>query len=89
VTRHFAYFGLVSEGLLKQVNSEGWCDALKGASETAERAVKEQPELQFELWGRDLGPEAQNMISGMTNPDPTARTTIDQALAHRWWQEPN
>ncbi|KAF9731772.1 hypothetical protein PMIN06_011227 [Paraphaeosphaeria minitans] len=85
--RHFSYFGPVPEGLLKQVNSEDWCNALRGASEIAEEAVKEQPELRFERWGEELGPEAQNMISGMTNPDPTARTTIDQVLAHRWWQE--
>ena len=85
--RHFSYFGLVPEGLLKQVNSKDWCDALKGASEIAEEAVKEQPELRFERWGKELGSEAQNMISGMTNPDPAARTTINQVLAHRWWQE--
>ncbi|OCL11970.1 kinase-like protein [Glonium stellatum] len=85
--RHFSYFGPVAEGLLKQVNSEDWCNAVKGASDIAEEAVKEQPELRFERWGKELGPEAQNMISGMVNPDPTARTTIDQVLTHRWWQE--
>jgi serine/threonine protein kinase len=78
LVRHFSYFGPVTEGLLKQVNSEDWCNALKGASEIAEEAVTEQPELRFEQWGEELGPEAQNMISGMTNPDPAARTTIDQ-----------
>lgn len=87
LTRHFSYFGPVSDGLLKQVNNEKWCVALRGASRIAEEAVKEQPELRFERWGEELGPEAQNMISGMTNPDPTARTTIDQVLTHRWWQE--
>ena len=87
LTRHFSYFGPVSDGLLKQVNSEDWCDALRGVSKIAEDAVKEQPELRFERWGEELGPEAQNMISGMTDPDPTARTTIDQVLTHRWWQE--
>ena len=87
LTRHFSYFGPVSDGLLKQVNSEDWCDALRGASKVAEEAVKEQPELRFERWGEELGPEAQNMISGMIDPDPTARTTIDQVLTHRWWQE--
>lgn len=87
LTRHFSYFGPVSEGLLKQVNNENWWKALKGASGLAEHAVKEQPELRFEHWGKELGSEAQNMISGMTNPDPTARTTIDQVLTHRWWQE--
>lgn len=87
LVRHFSYFGSAPEGLLMQVNSEEWCSALKGASEIAEDAVKENPELRFERWGVELGPEAQNMISGMTNPDPTARTTIDQVLMHRWWQE--
>jgi hypothetical protein len=87
VTRHFSYFGPVSEGLLKQVNSENWRNALNGASEMAEEAVKEQPELRFEDWRKQLGFEAQSMISGMTNPDPAARKTIDEILTHRWWQE--
>jgi serine/threonine protein kinase len=86
--RHFSYFGPVSDGLLKQVNNEDWCNALSGVPEIAEDTVKEQPELRFECFGKELGSETQNMISGMTNPDPTARTTIDQVLTHRWWQEP-
>ncbi|KAI0847741.1 kinase-like domain-containing protein [Daldinia vernicosa] len=86
LVRHFSYFGLVPEGLLKQVNNENWSNALKGASEIAEEAVKDQPERRFERWGEELGPEAQNMISGMTNPDPAARLTIEQVLAHQWWQ---
>jgi len=53
----------------------------------AVEAVQDQPELRFERWGEELGPETQNMISGMTGLDPTARTTIDQVLTHRWWQE--
>jgi hypothetical protein len=53
----------------------------------AEHAVKEQPELRFEHWGNELGPEMQGIISGMTNPDPMARVTIDQVLAHPCWQE--
>ncbi|TAQ83182.1 hypothetical protein B7494_g8496 [Chlorociboria aeruginascens] len=85
--RHFSYFGPASDGLLKLVSNEDWCNALSAASEIAEEAVKEQPELRFECWGRELGPETQNMISRMTDPDPTARTTIDQVLTHRWWQE--
>ncbi|KAI1779539.1 kinase-like domain-containing protein [Hypoxylon cercidicola] len=87
VTRHFSYFGLVPEGLLKQVNSEYWSNALKEASRIAEEDVKHQPALRFERWGEGLGPEAQDMFSGMTNPDPVARITIDQVLTHRWWQE--
>ncbi|CRK10991.1 hypothetical protein BN1723_017198 [Verticillium longisporum] len=84
---HFSYFGPVPEGLLKQVNSENWRNALEAASKVAEEAVKEQPELRFERWGEELGAEALNMISGMTNPDPTARTAVEEVLTHRWWQE--
>ncbi|KZL64541.1 kinase-like protein [Colletotrichum tofieldiae] len=87
LTRHFSYFGSVSEGLLKQVNSVNWRRALEAASAVAEQEVKEQPGLRFIHWGEELGPEAQDMIVGMTNPDPTARTTIDQVLTHRWWRE--
>ncbi|KAK4038215.1 kinase-like protein [Parachaetomium inaequale] len=86
LTRHFCYFGPVTEGLVKRVEVEDWCHNLKLASATADRALKEQPELRFERWSEDLGPEAQDMIAGMTNMDPTARTTIDQILAHPWWQ---
>jgi hypothetical protein len=60
--KSYLYFGPVSDGLLKQVSSEDWCNALRGASEIAEEAVKEQPELRFERWGKELGSEAQNMI---------------------------
>ena len=85
--RHFSYFGPAPEGLFKQVKDENWCNALKSASEIAEEAAREQPDIRFERWGEELGPEAQNMISGMANPDPGARTTIDQVLTHNWWQE--
>jgi hypothetical protein len=87
LVRHFSYFGPVSEGLLQKVDDEDWRNALKGASELAEEAIKDQPELRFERWGEELGPEAQDMICGMTNPDPAARITIDQVLVHRWWEE--
>ncbi|KAF2702783.1 kinase-like protein [Pleomassaria siparia CBS 279.74] len=87
LVRHFSYFGPAPEGLFKPVNSEDWCSALKAASEIADEAVKEQPELRFKRRGEELDPEAQNMISGMTNLDPLARTTIYQVLMHQWWQE--
>ncbi|KAF1355930.1 kinase-like protein [Lizonia empirigonia] len=70
LTRHFSYFGSADEGLLNQVASEKWTKALKLASQMAELA---------------LGSEAQKMISGMTKPDPTARSTINQVVAHPWW----
>jgi serine/threonine protein kinase len=87
LVRHFSYFGLATEGLFKRVDSEVWCRALKSASAMAEYNVKEQPNQRFEVWGQGLGPQAQNMISGMTNPDPTARITIDEVLMHSWWQD--
>ncbi|KAK3385633.1 kinase-like domain-containing protein [Podospora didyma] len=51
LTRHFSYFGPAAEGLLRQVGSPDWCDALKEASAMAELAAKEQPERRFEHWG--------------------------------------
>lgn len=86
LTRHFTYFGAVNEGLLKQVDSREH-STLKKASAIAELAVKNQPELRFEVWGRELGGAALDMISGMTKPDPTARPTVAQVLGCSWWQE--
>ncbi|KAK5634965.1 hypothetical protein RRF57_010677 [Xylaria bambusicola] len=85
--RHFMYFGPAPEGLLKQVDDEGWRNALKEISEIADKIVEEEPEKRFERWGEALGPMGQNMISGMINLDPAARATIDQVLAHPCWQE--
>ena len=87
LTRHLSYFGPVTEGLLQRVGDSDWCDALREASAMAELAAKDQPERRFEHWGKDLGPALQEMISGMTNPDPTARMTIDQVMTHPWWGE--
>ncbi|KAI0537572.1 hypothetical protein GGR58DRAFT_470968 [Xylaria digitata] len=89
LTRHFPYFGPNFEGLLTQVTNEKWHRALKSALRAAEQAVNENPLLRFTGWGAELGPEAHNMISGMTNLDPTARTTINQVLSHRFWQGTN
>lgn len=85
--RHFSYFGPAPEGLFKQINDDDWSNALRGASEIAEEAAREQPNMRFERWGKELGPEAQSMISGMTNLDPNSRITIDQVLVHGWWQD--
>jgi hypothetical protein len=87
LTRHFTYFGPVNEGLLKQVDSRER-GTLKKASAIAELAVKNQPKLRFEVWGKELGEAALAMISGMTKPDPMARLTVDQVLGCSWWQEP-
>ncbi|OIW30431.1 kinase-like protein [Coniochaeta ligniaria NRRL 30616] len=87
LTRHFTYFGPVNEGLLKQVDSREH-RILKRASATADLAVKNQPDLRFEVWGKELGEAALDMISGMTKLDPTARLDIDQVLRCSWWQEP-
>ncbi|KAI0877784.1 kinase-like protein [Hypoxylon argillaceum] len=87
LTRHFTYFGPVNERLLKQVDSRAH-STLRKASAIAELAAKNQPELRFQVWGKELGEAALDMISGMTKPDPTARLTIDQVLRCSWWQEP-
>jgi hypothetical protein len=88
LTRHFSYFGSANEGLLKHIASEKWSKALKLTSQMAELSVMDQPEMSFEVWGQELGSGAQNMISQVTKPDPTARWRIDQVMAHPWWQEP-
>ncbi|KAI8941750.1 hypothetical protein NX059_002954 [Plenodomus lindquistii] len=87
LTRHFSYFGSADEGLLNQIASEKWTKALRLASQMAELAVQDQPEMSFEVWGQELGSGAQMMISTMTKPDRTARSTINQVMAHVWWQE--
>ncbi|KAI1263207.1 kinase-like domain-containing protein [Xylariaceae sp. FL1019] len=87
VSRHFVYFGPeVPEGLLKLVDSEDWCLALKNASEQAKRALKDRPDLGFQRWGQQLSHETVSMISGLINLDPAARLTIDQFLKHPWWE---
>ncbi|KAJ8106331.1 hypothetical protein OPT61_g9608 [Boeremia exigua] len=87
LTRHFAYFGSANGGLLKHVDSKIWTKALQAASQVAEETVQEQPEMKFDVWGHELGTEAQKMIAEMTKIDPRARSTIDQVMTHAWWQE--
>ncbi|KAL6703216.1 hypothetical protein ACN47E_010078 [Coniothyrium glycines] len=87
LTRHFSYFGPANEGLLNHIADEKWAKALTLASQMAELAVQDLPERKFEVWGPELGSKAYDMISTMTKSDPTARSTIDQIMAHAWWQE--
>jgi hypothetical protein len=87
LSRHFSFFGLANDGLLKQVGDEKWSKVLMAVSEMAEMAVQEQPETRFEQWGQELGSEAHDMITGMTKIDPTARSTVEQVLAHPWWSQ--
>ncbi|CAK7212310.1 hypothetical protein SCUCBS95973_001420 [Sporothrix curviconia] len=87
LTRHFSYFGPATRGLLEQVGDEVWCKALRGVSAAADKVLRDNPGLRFTEWGQVLGPAAVDLISGMTNPDPTARLTMEQVLAHPWWQE--
>jgi hypothetical protein len=87
LTRHFSMFGPVPEGLLKQVTNENWRRALEIGARAGEEVVKQNPLIRFSAWGVDLGPEAYDMISGVTNLDPAARTKIDRVLSHRVWQE--
>ncbi|KAF1994232.1 kinase-like protein [Amniculicola lignicola CBS 123094] len=83
--RHFSFFGPVSEGLLKRIDSEEWSNNFKTWSKMAEAAITEHPENKFESWGLGMGTEAYSLISGIVQIDPTARSTIDQVLAHKWW----
>ncbi|KAL2192951.1 kinase-like protein [Corynascus similis CBS 632.67] len=87
LTRHFASLGPVTEGLLKQIDSEVWSRALKAASRTGQLAVEDNPLLRSERLGEGLGPAAVDMISGMTRLDPAARMTMEQVLEHPWWTE--
>lgn len=61
LVRHFSYFGPANDGLFKQVADEDWSNALMAASQMAKVAVEDQPELRFELWGQELGSEAQKI----------------------------
>ncbi|KAF2819706.1 hypothetical protein CC86DRAFT_398389 [Ophiobolus disseminans] len=87
LVRHLSYFGPVNQGLLKQINDGKWATALSSAPQLAELDVADRPELSFEQWGQELGSGAQDLIAGMTRIDPTARATIYQVLAHKWWHE--
>ncbi|GAB1732624.1 hypothetical protein NU195Hw_g3713t1 [Hortaea werneckii] len=87
LTRHFCYFGPVPDSLYQQIKDEKWRHALQLASSMAEAEVKERPMLRLRAWGQELGESAPDLLSGMTNIDPKGRLTIDQVLAHPYWQE--
>ncbi|TQN70115.1 L-type lectin-domain containing receptor kinase S.1, partial [Colletotrichum shisoi] len=86
LTRHLTYFGPATQGLLRQVD-KSWRDVLAGMSADAVAAVQEQPGLSFKVWGAVLGPAAVDMLSQMTNPDPTVRPSMNEVMSHLWWQE--
>ncbi|RMY72759.1 hypothetical protein D0864_10357 [Hortaea werneckii] len=87
LTRHFCYFGPVPESLYQQIKDKKWRHALQLASSMAEAEVKERPMLRLRAWGQELGESALDLLSAMTNIDPKGRLTIDQVLAHPYWQE--
>ncbi|KAI0442056.1 kinase-like protein [Xylaria telfairii] len=84
LTRHFTYFRLVNETLLKQVDNHEH-NNLKKALAIDEVAVKHQPELGFEVWGKELSEAVPDMISRITKLNLTARLTINQVLGCLWW----
>lgn len=50
------------------------------------RFNKSNPRLPFKLWqGEDLDDEFKDLIAGLTNFDPEARLTAQQALEHGWF----
>jgi hypothetical protein len=87
LTRRFCYFGPVPDAILKVDGNEDWSSALERAAKIADEMVKDEPELRFERWGGELGPEALRMISGMTALDPKTRLGVDQIMAHPYWAE--
>ena len=86
VVLHFAHFGPVTEGFLAQINDKNYSHSFKASSDVADYLVRMNPGLRFKAWGAGVGPEARDMILGVTKNDPAARLTIDQVLAHPWWQ---
>ncbi|KAI8941288.1 hypothetical protein NX059_002518 [Plenodomus lindquistii] len=87
LSRHFVYFGLPNDNLYNLVKDEDWCNIIRRSSHVAKTMIADEPELKFEMWARCLGPEALEMIGGMANIDPTARTGIEEVLAHSWWSD--
>ncbi|THW32354.1 kinase-like protein [Aureobasidium pullulans] len=87
LSRHFTYFGPVPDALYRHVGDEVGCALLRDMSKIADATVESQPERRFLYWSEELGPVAQDAISHMTTLDPTTRPTIEQVLAHPWWQE--
>lgn len=86
LSRHFTYFGPVPEELYSRVDDEAGRALLRDMSKIADATVESQPERRFLYWSQELGPVAQDAISQMTTLDPTTRPTIEQVLAHPWWQ---
>ena len=87
VSFRIAYFGPPTEGLLEKVNDEAWPRIFKECSGLADQLLEVHPEARFEVRGAGVGPKTQDVILGLTKSDPAARLTIDQVLAHPWWQE--
>ncbi|KAK3905329.1 kinase-like protein, partial [Staphylotrichum tortipilum] len=85
LSMRLAYFGLPTEGLLEKLDH--WSEAFKTYSRLANQVLKITPELRFEVWGASFGSKARDMILGLTKSDPAARLTVDQVLAHPWWEK--
>lgn len=75
------------DAALEVVSDEDWSAALRGAAKIADEMVKDEPQLRFEQWGEELGPEALHMILGMMALDPKTRLGIDQNISHPFWEE--
>ncbi|KAI1377917.1 kinase-like protein [Hypoxylon crocopeplum] len=89
--RLFLFFGpQLPQGLLTQVDDEAWSKLLTFASEWAQDVTVEDLGSTFEYWTEEDFPnltvEAKEVISMMTNLDPTARATMGEVLQHPWWK---
>lgn len=87
VSMQVAHFGPLTDGFFEKLNDENWSAGFKSFARLTEHILFALPESPFEVWGAASGPEAQDMIFGLTKSDPAARLTIDQVLEHPWWQK--
>ncbi|KAH9865496.1 hypothetical protein J1614_009081 [Plenodomus biglobosus] len=87
LSRHFVYFGLPGANLFNLVRNEMWCRVLQRSFRVAEYMVKNAPELKFEVWAREAGAEALELIGAMVSVDPGARATMEWVLAHSRWSD--
>ncbi|CAI6291257.1 unnamed protein product [Periconia digitata] len=86
ICHHLIYFGpAIPKDLLAHVENETWRKLLEIMSGVAVKQLEARPECSFSCWGNEFGPTLKGLISEMTNLNPLARPTIEQVLAHKWW----
>lgn len=85
--RQISYFAEPDtfEGLMQYLGDTGWADMFRILRDGFS---KELPRYPFRLWQLDgVDEDFKDLICGLTNFDPTKRSTAEQALAHQWFQD--